>query len=273
MTAIRMLSLIAALLSIGAEARASLPGLLAEYRLDGSGEDSSGNARHGTVIGDPTTTFNRCGCAAKAMQFDGADDFVQLDEHTAFLQPPHISISAWFRADTLSVGPKVVVRSRWYAYNLAIDNAGALWADIWTDQGNELLGIHTGAFRDGRWHHAAITFDGTRMGLWIDGELAEEQTAVVGGPIFYSPGGIAIGRDGDAEWYFHGGIDNVRLFDRALVAEEVAELAREEFCDGFESGDLEAWSGRELGEVLTVSDDLGLAAGPLAELGSPAMAK
>ena len=58
--------------------------------------------------------------------------------------------------------------------------------------------------RDGEWHHGALTWDGTVLKLFLDGFVAASTERLGAGDVWYSGGGIAIGRDGDAAWYFEG---------------------------------------------------------------------
>jgi len=97
--------------------------------------------------------------------------------------------------------------------------------------------------RDGQWHHAAMTWDGTTMSFFVDGDLVRSVTETNGGgDAHYGGGNVAIGRDGDGTWYFQGGLDSVVLYDRALTPLEVRGLADFVFEDNFESGDTLAWS-------------------------------
>ena len=98
-----------------------------------------------------------------------------------------------------------------------------------------------------QWAHAAAVYDGSQMLLYLDGvpvgstskggALALDDTVPVwiGG----SPGGA-----GERPW--DGVIDDVRIYDRALSQAEIIALPGPSdsaiFSDGFESGDVSAWS-------------------------------
>ena len=95
---------------------------------------------------------------------------------------------------------------------------------------------------DGKWHHAAVTIDreNSQVHLFIDGELAAEPMNIewlaqtVG-----SSSGLCIGRNSDAGEHHLGKIDDVALWRRALLPEEVQKL----FGAGTSAGDLFATEG------------------------------
>lgn len=87
---------------------------------------------------------------------------------------------------------------------------------------------------DGQWHLIAGTFDGTDLRFYVDGNQVGTPKPL-GGPINYAlSGGSSFYVDGYAvpgcqrfadEDDFPGSIDEVRLYDRALSATELARLA------------------------------------------------
>lgn len=95
-----------------------------------------------------------------------------------------------------------------------------------------------------RWAHLVATYDGQRMCLYADGRLIESRPAT--GPIEAPDRGLLIGLNGDPQRVSHpvshsryavnnnlplvygieGLIDEVRVYDRALTAEQVARSHR-----------------------------------------------
>ncbi|GAB6185254.1 LamG-like jellyroll fold domain-containing protein [Thermopirellula anaerolimosa] len=77
---------------------------------------------------------------------------------------------------------------------------------------------------DGRWHHCAATFDGRVMRVYLDGrmigELERPGTISCGGD---APGCIGSLNGGEN---FQGRLDDLRIYDRAPDAEEIAALHR-----------------------------------------------
>ena len=77
----------------------------------------------------------------------------------------------------------------------------------------------------GGWHHVAGTFDGQHVAVYIDGALAG--TATAAGSISPSTGtNVMVAADPiDPQAKFSGSVDEVRIYNRALSAGEVAALS------------------------------------------------
>ncbi len=83
---------------------------------------------------------------------------------------------------------------------------------------------------DGRWHHVAGVYDGTRLLLYVDGSLDASTPAdgIINTndvPLFIGGNAQAAGRD------WNGWIDDVRLYDYALRQVEVASLSLDDDLD------------------------------------------
>jgi concanavalin A-like lectin/glucanase superfamily protein len=85
--------------------------------------------------------------------------------------------------------------------------------------------VSTATVPAGSWHHVAGTFDGQRITVYIDGGQAA--TATARGGISPSAGtNLLVGADPiDAAAKFTGAIDEVRVYQRALPAAEIAALS------------------------------------------------
>jgi hypothetical protein len=81
---------------------------------------------------------------------------------------------------------------------------------------------------DGQWHHVGLVFDydNFKRLLYVDGKETAKDTTIVGG--VDSNGGLYFGADKTLETnsFFSGLIDDVRIYDRVLSKEEIAELAK-----------------------------------------------
>ncbi len=85
------------------------------------------------------------------------------------------------------------------------------------------------AYAPAYWYHLAGTYDGKSQRIYLDGKLAGEAKAQKG-PILYAPKGrFVLGAylDENEHYSFDGRLERVNLWDRALMAEEVAELFAE----------------------------------------------
>jgi hypothetical protein len=82
------------------------------------------------------------------------------------------------------------------------------------------------------WTHLAFSFDGTTKRLYVNGRQVAEQGGM--GPLVYDPAPVpvTIGADwvaGRPAGPFTGLVDEVALYDRALTANEMADLHRADF--------------------------------------------
>ena len=76
---------------------------------------------------------------------------------------------------------------------------------------------------DGAWHHVGFVWDGSDRILYVDdAEVARDTQVGLGS----SEGGLYIGTGKNREpgSFFSGLIDDVRIYDEALSAEDVAAL-------------------------------------------------
>jgi hypothetical protein len=200
---------------------------VAHWKLDETkgttARDSIGN-RDGTLHGNPAWQ-PAGGAAGGALQFDGVDDYVS----TPFILDPSkgsFSVFAWVKS---SARGQVIISQN--------DGTGTRW--LWTDPsyGRLITWLMQPPFdplmsgstiTDGQWHHVGLVYDfeGLRRYLYVDGAEAAKDTDAVGG--VGSNGGLYFGAEKTlgAGTFFSGLIDDVRIYDEVLSAEEVAELAR-----------------------------------------------
>ena len=81
------------------------------------------------------------------------------------------------------------------------------------------------AFETGRWYHVAYTWDGADVRLYVDGVFASSA------PVSRSPltdeRSLVIGKHPPgATEYLNGRLDELRIYNRALSAQEISELHR-----------------------------------------------
>jgi hypothetical protein len=213
-------------------ARAQLPaGLVAEYHLDGSGSDSSGNGLDGVPTGAPVGIPD--GRFGSAFRFGGSSDGFAVSP-SALLQPPAVSVVAWVRSPGAPSGEQTVVGQGARAdcavssYGLQVGTllgTSGLRFYVWRGGFTASTAVAPASLWDGAWHRLVGTYDGAQQQLWVDGVAGP--AAQVGGPIVYglddnrfTVGGLpcAAGRG------FMGDVDEVLVFNRGLSPSEVTSL-------------------------------------------------
>ena len=90
---------------------------------------------------------------------------------------------------------------------------------------------------DGEWHHVAVVVErgGSGIQLFIDGALVEQKVAMalLDGKTIGASSGLCIGRNSDDQQHHPGKIDDVVLWRRALLPEEIEKI--------FQSGQSAGW--------------------------------
>jgi len=208
------------------------PALVARWKLDetsGAVARDSAGGHDGTLHGDPAW-MPAGGKRRGALAFDGVDDYVNCGRGGVFDIRNEITVSAWIKVDDFAESWCPIVTkgdSAWRLQSARIDRPGTLefactgLAVPYTQWGNVLGNIR---IDDGRWHHAAGTYDGARISLYIDGVL--DVTSIASGYINANDYDVFIAGNAEKPTRFFGGlIDDVRVYNYALSPDEIATLA------------------------------------------------
>jgi Tol biopolymer transport system component len=209
------------------------PALAAYWKLDeteGSIAQNSVSDNHGTVYGEPLWQ-PESGKKAGALQFDGINDYVS----TAFVLDPAagaFTVFAWIQGGA----PADVVISQ----TDGIGGSGETWLGTEPSSGKFMSGLVAPAvgrfipqplksesiITDGQWHHIGFVWDGAYRSLYVDGVEVAKDTAAQN-PLKSATGGLYIGagKTLDATSFFSGLIDDVRIYNVALKAEQIQALA------------------------------------------------
>jgi hypothetical protein len=201
---------------------------------EGSGQiahDISGHGNHGTLgstpgVDDNDPTWVKGIFWGSALSFDG-NDYVQLPASPA-LQPQHLTISLWFRGAgspgpyryLIGKGGDGCVSSSWA---LTTSFNGGLIFYVWngTEQRDTTVPAPATVW-DGRWHHAAGTFDGTNVKLFVDGKLIGSSSIPT--TIDYNlpaQGSMLGGYPGSCQLTMTGALDQVSLWTEALPIDQI----------------------------------------------------
>ena len=184
--------------------------------------DDSGNGRTGTVAG---ATYATNGVAGGAYAFNGNGRI--LVSHPEFIHGrTALSYGAWFNPSAAHIGG---ILGKTEDYNLTIQlNIGAsppnLHNSLETTSEGHYVQVEN-QLRYNEWQHAMVTYDGTWMRMYCDGILTTSVAYDVVAPIRSNALGMAVGDSSDRRgWLFRGLIDEVRIYSRALSAQEVASV-------------------------------------------------
>lgn len=206
------------------------PNLIAHYMMEQDGGttlvDSSPYGNDGTLYGDPEWIE---GIDGLAIDLDGADDYA-LTPHTASLDITNtITLAAWVKPEKAGTQyiAKKALQSNTDGYELSFSSSGKVFTRFNQTSSGNAYRINTVSSypTDGTtWIHLAATYDGSIIRLYFNGqeESASEPLAFA---IATNSLPVGIGAESDGGRPFQGLMDEVRVYNRALDAGEIAELA------------------------------------------------
>ncbi len=200
-------------------------GPVAYYPMDGDYKDASGNSRHGTAAGGPSFGAGQTG---QAVSFDGTGDYVTINNWQGILGGNPFTISLWVKSTALD--DRTIVCWGGATNGTRVDFR-LYQGRLRMEHGNGNIQAST-VLADDQWHHAAVVvtqgaaLQYPQVALYVDGRDDTQATADpdVFGSVADVP--VTIGqRRTNNDRDFQGMLDEVRIFDVALRAEEVAALA------------------------------------------------
>lgn len=204
-----------------------------EHRLDQPAQPpltvtpDTAREQDAVISGTPDITPGRFG---KGMTLAG--DYVVLPKgRTIMMGDGPFTAALWFRSDyrinnlALFYGfGQYGYQPRWWVR--VEPGSDRIHAHLTTDV-DERDVVAPGSYADGQWHHVALTRGADGITLYVDGVM-KGRAAPITGAISNSdsPVGIRVGArlDGD-NYQLVGSIDEVWVFDSALSASQIAQLA------------------------------------------------
>jgi outer membrane lipoprotein-sorting protein len=204
-------------------------GLVGFWKLDegsgGTAADSSGNNLHGTIAGNPAWID---GAEGHALQFNGDGGYVDLGNDSSLNITNQITVAAWIKVDTFDCEWQAVITKGDDSWRLQRNGTESSieFACTGAFVPNALVGSLFGTVNvnDGRWHHVAGTYDGSKICLYVDGKLDVSSEAT--GSVIVNDYNVLIGANAEKpDRNFKGSIDEVRIYSYALSAEEIKEIS------------------------------------------------
>jgi hypothetical protein len=210
-----------------AAAGGSDPSLVAGYGFnEGSGTTAASvlGTLNGAISG---ATWSTAGKFGNALSFDGVNDWVTVADANALDLTTAMTLEAWVFPTAIGSGSwrNVIIKERpnGEVYNLYANTTGNIpqvYVVRAAQTGTPLGASGVTAVPLNVWTHLAATYDGTTLRLYVNGTQAGTQA--VSGALVVSTGALRIG--GNNLWgeFFQGRIDEVRIYNRALTAAEIA---------------------------------------------------
>ncbi|MCH2367816.1 MAG: LamG domain-containing protein [Planctomycetes bacterium] len=191
-------------------------GLVARYEFEGEFCDSSGNELHGIPIGDAAIVFDE-ERDSDVLVLDGAVDTVMLGSDPLFDWTGAFSAAFWMKVEAWQESWDTVLKKE-SVFSFERNQASEELAFYhWPNFHSTTVGVAANG-----WHHIAATFDGLEQNIYLDGKLVS--TVENTGEMNINSDPVYIGSNGSSR-YFNGLVDDVQIYDVALSAEEIEDLA------------------------------------------------
>jgi hypothetical protein len=188
--------------------------------------DSSGNGNNATTSNGANGTGMDCTVAGKysyGCSFDGVDDYTSITT-TNIINPSAGSVAMWFNPASVQTG---ALHYLFGAPNTSQNSRIYLWVANGGNAISGLLGngtvIGNVTITPSTWHHVLISWQGTKAHLYVDGY--EGTTTGTFNGLAASTTTSYIGNTASADQGYNGLVDDVRIYNRTLSNQEVAQLA------------------------------------------------
>lgn len=219
--------------------QAPLSGLLRWYKLDGNGDDASGNSNTATLQGSPTVTTDRNNNPASAYLFNGTSQYISTANSVTTANTNTSSQGVWFKTTStnggllIGLGGSQTGGSWNHDRILYMSPTGKLVFGYYNNS-NPCPNITTsGSYNDGNWHFVLATFSSTGgIKMYVDGNLIASNP-IVGTPYgvdnhYWRSAYLQMGSywptPPNWPYYFSGVLDDITIYNRVLTASEVSAL-------------------------------------------------
>ncbi len=202
----------------------------------------------------PNRIFSPAGRDGQWLHFDGANDYVEIPAHSSF-DLHTFTIEAWGRPDPTSAGIILFMRTNRSGRNeLAVDLDSASALSVWMHHTSYQFNFPGQNFRDETWRHFAVTYDGTTIRAYVNGNPSTN-LYYVSVSLAFDNSNTLIGADYDAfngppNGFAEGDIDEMRVWNVAKSEAEI-QLLKTATLNGSEPGLVAYWRFDEgIGQVL-----------------------
>ena len=190
--------------------------------------DDSANDYDGTLINMNDSDWVG-GNTGNALEFDGANDHVVVDNICAAMANGDVTVSAWVKAPAVNTAHQFII-------SINTVNGAGNKVLLGTQGGSATLSMYESGWHDtattvidNTWHHIAYVLEDSSntMTIYVDGSSVSSFTssASISTSDVFSLGqeydtGMATGD------FYSGQLDDVRVYDRALSPAEITVLAQ-----------------------------------------------
>ncbi len=167
------------------------------------------------------------------LSFDGQNDVASVPGSTALSPTSQITVEAWINPATVATDKnqdRVVSKIGSYELTISTGDTGCGFGTRGTVQWRATIGgvdgrICGGQLTQGEWHHLAGTYNGSTVVLYVDGAAVASATRT--GSITANTTALTLGNRKELDRALDGGLDEVRVWRRALTQAELQANERQ----------------------------------------------
>ena len=195
----------------------------------GEVRDYSTYLNNGTLGGgisgaEPTWVFG--GQIGGAYDFDGSDDYIDIDDHASLKGFSELTISFWVNPET-SQTAGIIDKNRASEWNVHLTSNQVRFEG--ENSGSSTIRFTSNsAISSNQWTHVVVVYNGSIKKIYFGGveqAITINDNAV--GDLFSSTNPVYMGKMHDG-YYFNGSIDEVKIYNRSLSQEQIVSLYNQE---------------------------------------------
>ncbi|EKD91103.1 MAG: hypothetical protein ACD_30C00045G0003 [uncultured bacterium] len=181
--------------------------------------DTTGNGFNGTITGAAWVP----GKVGGALDFDGTDDIVTISDNATLRLTSAFTLSFWMKADVAPSTSRDTPVSKYqnYTFNWGEPDSNLQQACVYKDAtDNDQVSKLSSTLSANTWYFITCVYDGINLKAYLNGNLeaSNARNAPKSGTAF----DLLIGDKGADSSYFPGLVDQVRIFNYARTASQVA---------------------------------------------------
>jgi len=202
--------------------------IVAHYEFEGNYEDSSIFKNNGELLSESDSVAFVPAIAGQGIRL-GEGSYIEVKDHESLNMEKEFTVSSWMKKDTDDTMP-IIYRLNSsmnsnpntldYCLTARTSMIDFVYQPFISNTSSKSSRLISKSKYTGLWMHVALTCDGKELRWYVDGKLAKKEDA---GKleVANANGTLMIGTDGKI--FFSGVLDELKLYNYALTADEVKE--------------------------------------------------
>jgi hypothetical protein len=194
-------------------------GMVAYYPFNNNFQDATQNYNHGMMRGAVTFTKNRFNQTNSAVYLSPGN-YVEVPHSSSLNLTTAFTFSAWVNVAVANGYSTILGKPHgWNGYNFSLKSGITPSVAAWNRWADSYVTIPLF-----QWSLVTATYDGSYLRFYTNGKLGTQME--ITGNVGITGDRVCIGVlcNGDGQSWFTGGLDDLRIYNRALTATEVSSL-------------------------------------------------